>query len=66
MNKLILPDHTIIQIKEPVLVSNLLELKEIEKFQHRHPSMNMEQAAMKWINKNAAAWRQNYHPIQGV
>ena len=53
-----------IQVKvNPVLVSNLLELKAIERYKARHPDMSMNDAAIRWIDKNAAAWRAK-HPQQ--
>jgi hypothetical protein len=51
---------TIVQVKNTVLETNQLELKEIEKYQHQHPTMSMEAAAMSWIDKNAAQWRHKY------
>jgi hypothetical protein len=56
---------SIVQVKNTVLESNLLELKAIERYQHKHPSMDMETAAMSWIEKNAARWRMN-HSLVGV
>jgi len=53
----------IIQVKaNPVLVSNLMELKAIESYQHQHPDMSMNAAAIQWIDRNAAKWRAK-HPM---
>ena len=49
-------------VKNDLLTSNLLQLREIEKFKRRHPNITMDQAAMVWIDKNAAAWRSK-HPL---
>lgn len=58
---IITPDRAI-QVKDnPVLVSNLMELKAIEHYHHRHPEKSMNDAAIEWINKNAATWRSK-HP----
>jgi hypothetical protein len=62
---IILPNR-IIQVKHnPVLASNLLELRAIEKYKAKHPSMSMNDAAIQWIDKNAAAWRAK-HPLQQI
>jgi hypothetical protein len=52
----------VIQVKNTLIHSNLLQLKEIEKYQRQHSSMSMEQAAVQWIDKNAAQWRAK-HPL---
>jgi hypothetical protein len=63
MSTIILPNR-IIQVKSnPVLVSNMLEIKAIEKYKARHPNLSMNQAAIQWIDKNAATWRAK-HPLQ--
>ena len=63
---IILSPNRVIQVKSnPVLVSNLLELKAIEKYKARHPEMSMNDAAIKWIDRNAAAWRSK-HPLQQI
>jgi hypothetical protein len=60
---IILPDR-IIQVKSnPVLASNMLELKAIEKYKAQHPALSMNDAAIQWIDKNAATWRAK-HPLQ--
>jgi hypothetical protein len=64
--KLIVPVNvqaTLVQVKNTVLQSNLLELKRIEDYQHHHPAMSMEQAAQTWIAKNAAQWRRRHSTI---
>jgi hypothetical protein len=53
----------LVQVKNTVLKSNLLELREIERYQHKHPALDIEQAAMSWIATNAARWRKNYSPL---
>ena len=53
----------IYQVKDPILTSNLLELKAIEKYKSLHPELSMNAAAIKWIDKNAATWRFK-HPLQ--
>jgi hypothetical protein len=65
MNTIILPPNRIIQVKNPVLASNLLELKAIERYKARHPELSMNDAAIRWIDKNAAAWRAK-HPLQQI
>lgn len=65
MSTIILPNK-VIQVKSnPVLVSNLLELKAIEQYKARHPELSMNAAAIQWINKNAATWRSK-HPLQQI
>jgi hypothetical protein len=64
-SELVLPVNsraTIVQIKNTVLESNLLEVKAIEHYQHLHPSLTVEEAAMTWIARNAARWRR-HHPL---
>ncbi|MBE3144244.1 MAG: hypothetical protein IMZ61_10025 [Planctomycetes bacterium] len=56
---------SLVQVKNTVLQSNLLEIQAIERYQHKHPTMNMEQAAMTWIEKNAARWRKQ-HSTGGI
>ena len=64
MSTIILSPNRVIQVKSnPVLVSNLLELKAIEKYKARHPEMSMNDAAIKWIDHNAASWRSK-HPLK--
>jgi len=53
----------IIQSKRDVLVSNLLQLKEIEKFHRSHSNLTFDQAAIKWIARNSAQWRKRYLAI---
>jgi hypothetical protein len=54
---------SLVQVKNTVLESNLLELKAIERYQHKHPSMSINQAAITWINQNAARWRKRHGGI---
>lgn len=55
-----------IQVRaNPVLASNMLELKAIESYHQKHPGMSLNDAAVQWINKNAAAWRVK-HPLQQI
>jgi hypothetical protein len=55
----IIPSNSvhIYQVKNPVLTSNLLELKAIEEFRGQHPELSMNAAAIRWIDRNAATWR---------
>jgi hypothetical protein len=60
---IIMPDR-VIQVKEnPVLVSNMLEFKAIEKYKAKHPELSLNDAAIQWIDRNAAAWRAK-HPME--
>ena len=52
----------VVAAKNDLLNSNLLQLREIEKFKRRHPNITIDQAAMVWIDKNAASWRAK-HPL---
>lgn len=48
--KLVVPGDaraTIVQVKNVIVKSNLLELKKLEECQRRHPAMTMEQVAKK-------------------
>jgi hypothetical protein len=63
MSTITLLPTRIIQVKNPVLVSNLIELKEIVRYKDKHPELSMNDAAIRWINKNAAAWRAK-HPME--
>jgi hypothetical protein len=66
MSPIILTPNRVIQVKSnPVLVSNLLELKSIEKYHCQHPDMSMNDAAIQWIDKNAAKWRAK-HPMEVI
>jgi hypothetical protein len=56
---------SIVQVKNTVLASNMLELKEIERYQRKHPSMDINTAGITWIAQNAARWRMN-HPLVEV
>jgi hypothetical protein len=58
---IIINANKIIQVRNPVLVSNLLELKAIEKYHQRHPNKTLNEAATEWIDQNAASWRAK-HP----
>jgi hypothetical protein len=53
---------TIIQVKNELVISNGLQLKEIEKYHQKHPQISMNEAAIQWIDKNAAAFRKK-HPL---
>lgn len=51
--KLVVPGNapaTIVQVKRPIVMSNLLELKKLEECQRRHPAMTMEQIAKRTYN----------------
>jgi len=50
----------VVAVKNDLLTSNLLQLREIEKYKRRHRHMTMEQAAVKWIGQNAATWRSKH------
>ena len=67
MSDLILPQRTqMIQVcpsSKEVIASNLQQLKEIEAYQIQNPKMSMEQAAIEWIDSNAASWR-NHNPLE--
>jgi hypothetical protein len=61
MSTIILAPNKIVQVKySAVRVSNLLELKAIEKYKAQHPELSMNAAAKKWI-----AWRSK-HPLQQI
>ncbi len=62
MSIILLPKKVLFQVKNPVLVSNMLELKAIEKYRVKHPEMSMNAAAIQWIKDHAAAWRSK-HPL---
>jgi hypothetical protein len=53
----------IIQVKNDVVRANALQLREIERYKHSHPSLSMEKAARKWVAHNAANWRAK-HPLE--
>jgi hypothetical protein len=53
---------TIVQVKNDVLVSNTLQLREIERYAVRHPEMSTNDAAIRWIARNSAQWRHK-HPL---
>jgi hypothetical protein len=56
--------RTLIQPKRPdVLVSNILQLKEIEKYHRQHSNLTVDQAAIKWIARNSAQWRKHHLAI---
>lgn len=45
-----------------LVVSNLLQLREIEKYHKLHPDRSINQAAVEWIDRNSARWR-GQHPL---
>lgn len=67
MQDLILPipgsrTTQLIQVKNDLITSNLLQIKEIEKFRNKRPDLSMNEAAIQWINHNAVTWRRK-HPL---
>ena len=59
-NIITLNSQKLIEVKAPILVSNILELKEIEGYKEKHPNLSMNEAAIQWIDHSAASWRANY------
>ena len=59
-NIIILNSRKLIEIKNPILTSNMLELKEIEGYKKKHPNLSMNDAAIQWIDQSAASWRVKY------
>ena len=53
----------IVEIKNPLLVSNMIELDAIKKYKGKHPDLTMNEAATQWINRYAATWRAR-HPLE--
>jgi hypothetical protein len=51
---------TVVQVKNDVLVSNTLQLREIERYAARHPELSMNDAAVRWIARNSAKWRRKH------
>jgi len=55
----------VVEVKNTLIASNMLEVKRIEEYQHRHSGLTINQAAQQWIARNAASWRRR-HPLLGV
>jgi hypothetical protein len=49
----------VVTVKDDLTVSNLLQLKEIEKYA-QETGLSMNEAAYEWIAKNSADWRSNH------
>ena len=52
----------VVVVKNPLLKSNLLQLKEIAAYHYRNPHLTINDAAIKWIDQNAGQWRKK-HPL---